>query len=274
MNKLFKTAFTLIELLVVIAIIGILSGLIVVSMSGVTQKATIAKAQIFSNSLRNSLMANLINEWKLDGNTNDTWGTSNGVANGAFSVNSDCIQGSCYSFNGSSNITVSNYNIGTTITISTWAKISSYDGVIPFSLNGDSYTSGPNLFFTGSSIVWNTGNGASNPFCSGYPNADWHNFVVVNSVSANNAKLYMDGIYKGTAGYLDTTITNSVFRIGCWHDGGYCINGLMDETRIYNVAMSGYQIKQQYYIGLNNMLNSGNISREEYLSRTNSMAQQ
>ena len=52
MNKFIKQAFTLIELLVVIAIIGILSGLIVVSMSGVTQKATIAKAQVFSNSLR------------------------------------------------------------------------------------------------------------------------------------------------------------------------------------------------------------------------------
>jgi prepilin-type N-terminal cleavage/methylation domain-containing protein len=80
MHKLLKQAFTLIELLVVIAIIGILSGLIVVSMSGVTQKATIAKAQVFSNSLRNSLMLNLISEWKLDGNANDSWsGGNNGT---------------------------------------------------------------------------------------------------------------------------------------------------------------------------------------------------
>ena len=55
MNRFIKKAFTLIELLVVIAIIGILSGLIVVTMSGVTQKARIAKAQAFSNSLRNAL---------------------------------------------------------------------------------------------------------------------------------------------------------------------------------------------------------------------------
>ncbi|MDD5569203.1 MAG: prepilin-type N-terminal cleavage/methylation domain-containing protein [Candidatus Pacebacteria bacterium] len=40
-------AFTLIELLVVIAIIGILSGLIIVGMSGATQKATIAKRRLF-----------------------------------------------------------------------------------------------------------------------------------------------------------------------------------------------------------------------------------
>jgi prepilin-type N-terminal cleavage/methylation domain-containing protein len=58
MKKTVSIAFTLIELLVVIAIIGILSGLIVVTMNGVTQKANIAKAQVFSNSLRNALMLN------------------------------------------------------------------------------------------------------------------------------------------------------------------------------------------------------------------------
>jgi len=87
MNKLIKRSFALIELLVVIATIGILSGLIVVSMSGVTNKATIAKGQIFSNSLRNSLMANLVSEWKFDqvnnpstDQTPDSWsGGNNGT---------------------------------------------------------------------------------------------------------------------------------------------------------------------------------------------------
>ena len=66
MSKLIKQAFTLIELLVVIAIIGILSGLIVVAMGGVTQKATIAKSQIFSNSLRNSLMLDILAQYTFD----------------------------------------------------------------------------------------------------------------------------------------------------------------------------------------------------------------
>jgi|WetSurMetagenome_2_1015567.scaffolds.fasta_scaffold222221_2 prepilin-type N-terminal cleavage/methylation domain-containing protein len=83
MSKLFKKAFTLIELLVVIAIVGILSGLIVVSMSGMTQKAVVAKARIFSSSLRNSLMINLVSDWKLDDASGtvaaDTWGTNNGT---------------------------------------------------------------------------------------------------------------------------------------------------------------------------------------------------
>jgi prepilin-type N-terminal cleavage/methylation domain-containing protein len=67
MRRINISAFTLIELLVVIAIIGILSALIIVGMSSTTQKATIAKAQVFSNSLRNSLMNNLISEWKFNG---------------------------------------------------------------------------------------------------------------------------------------------------------------------------------------------------------------
>jgi len=60
-----KKSFTLIEILVVIVIIGILSAFIIVSMSGVSQKATIAKGQAFANSLKNALMIT----WSLNGNS-------------------------------------------------------------------------------------------------------------------------------------------------------------------------------------------------------------
>src|SRR3989344_2185445 len=69
------------------------------------------------------------------------------------------------------------FNIGTTITLSAWIKSSSYDGKIPLSLNGDNYPSGPNLYFTGSKIVWNIGDGATNSFITGYPDSNWHLFV-------------------------------------------------------------------------------------------------
>jgi len=116
MNNLVKKAFTLIELLVVIAIIGILSGLIVVSMGGMTQKATIAKAQVFSNSLRNSLLINLVSEWKFDGiavdnanaTSNDVLDTWENINNGTVSATppkvrtgSNCVSGSCLQFDGS-----------------------------------------------------------------------------------------------------------------------------------------------------------------------------
>jgi len=113
MPSLIKKAFTLIELLVVIAIIGIFSGLIVVTMSGVTQKATIAKSQIFSNSLRNALMANLVSEWKFDELTTavqgstalDSWSGGNNLtvytnSDGLDKLSTNCVSGKCLSFDG------------------------------------------------------------------------------------------------------------------------------------------------------------------------------
>ena len=52
-----RSAFTLIELLVVIAIIGIISGLIIVTMSGATSSATEAKRKSNLSGLAKSLMA-------------------------------------------------------------------------------------------------------------------------------------------------------------------------------------------------------------------------
>ena len=118
MNKLLKQAFTLIELLVVIAIIGILSGLIVVAMGGMTTKANIARSQVFSNSLRNSLMLNLVAQYTFDditdyvaatkilnsnaGNIPDSWAGSEGQAYGGPTLKDgvDCVLGQCLFFDG------------------------------------------------------------------------------------------------------------------------------------------------------------------------------
>lgn len=56
MNKLIKTAFTLIELLVVIAIIGILSGLIVISMKGSIDSANDAKRKAGIDTIKKALV--------------------------------------------------------------------------------------------------------------------------------------------------------------------------------------------------------------------------
>jgi prepilin-type N-terminal cleavage/methylation domain-containing protein len=165
MHKLLKQAFTLIELLVVIAIIGILSGLIVVAMGGVTEKASIAKSQVFSNSLRNSLMLNLVSEWKFDGVTTeraatnadviDSWGSvNNGTIPASPAIptikpESDCVSGSCLSFDGGdyvSHPTISFADL-TPYTYLTWVKwvaTNPSNFVIPF---GEANNS--NVYFTG-----------------------------------------------------------------------------------------------------------------------------
>jgi hypothetical protein len=47
-------------------------------------------------------------------------------------------------------------------------------------------------------------------------------------------------------------------------------NGLMDDIRMYDAAIPISQMKEQYYVGLNSLLSSGRIEKEEYLSRINS----
>ncbi|MFA5368927.1 MAG: type II secretion system protein [Candidatus Paceibacterota bacterium] len=68
MTKLNK-GFTLIELLVVIAIIGILSGLIIVSMSTATQSANDARVQAGADQLRSAAMVYAISNSNLFSST-------------------------------------------------------------------------------------------------------------------------------------------------------------------------------------------------------------
>jgi len=119
MNK----SFTLIEILIVIVVIGILSAFILVGISSITDSANIAKSKAFSDSLRSSLLINLVSEWKLDNSKTDgetadtssildTWGNSSALSiNGAPIVRSgnNCISGNCLDFiNATDYISLSN----------------------------------------------------------------------------------------------------------------------------------------------------------------------
>ncbi|MDD5012888.1 MAG: LamG domain-containing protein [Candidatus Pacebacteria bacterium] len=123
-----QKSFTLIEILVVIVVIGILSSFILVGMSSITNSANTAKAQAFSSSLKNSLLMNLIAEWKLDGNANDSWGSNNGTINNATTINFNCVSGSCLSFDSDGDyVTVSHRDeqmITDKITMEAWIKTS------------------------------------------------------------------------------------------------------------------------------------------------------
>ncbi|MFA5431757.1 MAG: LamG-like jellyroll fold domain-containing protein [Candidatus Paceibacterota bacterium] len=304
MNKLFKTAFTLIELLVVIAIIGILSGMIVVSMSGVTQKANLAKAQIFANSLRNALMANIVSEWKLDEGSNqsaiDSWGGVNngrlGATNSSESSDptwktTECLFNGCLSFDGNDDFvnipdsTSLNYGTGD-FTVSGWIyvvagnvigergiinKNSTYQGTPGWGIEvaGDSSTYrliGYNTNGTWNANVLGDGNSTALTYSA------WHNFALMRISSV--FKLYIDGQQKATnsTAIMGSNVDNSLPLVLGDHSWGSNFNGLLDDIRVYNVAIPISQIKEQYYVGLNKILNSGNISREEYLGKINSIA--
>ncbi|MFA5086464.1 MAG: LamG domain-containing protein [Candidatus Paceibacterota bacterium] len=290
MNKL--TAFTLIELLVVIAIIGILSGLIIVTMSGVTAKANIAKSQVFSNSLKNALMMNLVSEWKFDELSSATEGASikdfwSGGNNGTLYTNSDgldkllggnnCISGKCISLDG-----VDDYiNCGNQETLkvlsrayqdsswSFWFKTTSGGEVIgkyqPFQF----------LISEGkmSAYIYNgTSHLIGSPWQGGTTVNDgkWHYAVYVVDRDGYFSA-YLDSSNEGSPYNISTHAaenwleTTSLY-IGVRNPGSNNFNGSIDDIRIYNAIMPTSQIKEQYYAGLNSLYAKGRINNQEYQS--------
>jgi len=154
----------------------------------------------------------------------------------------NCISGSCLSFNGSSNyvsipdsVDISPINA---VTIETWVKapdtqarglvdkdrVSSYDlhinGKFRFMINNsvlDSVTA---------------------------PNNSWQ--YVVATYDGSNMKIYINGILESTKTQTGTIgDTTGPLYIGRLTDG-YYFNGLIDEVRIYNRALSPAEIQQHY----------------------------
>lgn len=277
-----QIAFTLIELLVVIAIIGILSGLIVVTMSGVTQKAAIAKSQVFSNSLRNALMLNMIAEYKLDGDASDSWKNHTAGTVSLAVPRASCVQNSCYDFN-----TVNSYiqlpdapdlRMSTGGTISVWiypestggggAKIvhkgTSATGVNGYNLRMDDtnrviFDCNADLYvYSFNEIVWN----------------QWSLISV--TFNGLGRKIYINGLDRTASGGGVTGLPPDVagnIRIGnAASNVTYTFDGYIDEVRFYDAVIPTSLIKDQYYAGLNNLLINGSISIEEYGKRVSNMA--
>jgi prepilin-type N-terminal cleavage/methylation domain-containing protein len=305
MNKTIKQAFTLIELLVVIAIIGILSGLIVVSMGGMTTKATIAKAQVFSNSLRNSLLLNLVSEWKFDGSASDgsiatnddvldTWGSVN---NGNVTAHqpttragSNCVSGSCLQFDGVDDWVDfgggSSLNFDNTddFTFSVWVKdlntVISNGSVTGLLLKNTSmgidYYPYANQVRAG---IRNSVNGTQTvDYNLGSEKLSNWTYIVFTykTESLEGIKIYTNGLFR----LSKSTIGLSSFSSATHLTTGYGIlggnhayfNGLVDDVRVFDAAIPDSQIKEQYYAGLNSLLTNGNIDARDYEERINSIA--
>jgi prepilin-type N-terminal cleavage/methylation domain-containing protein len=295
MSTIIKKAFTLIELLVVIAIIGILSGLIVVTMNGITSKANIAKGQVFSNSLRNALMLNLVSDWKLDENTgqyaNDSWsgnntgtlGNSTGVDSYDPTWSTDCVRGSCLFFNGTGNYAnfgnASNLRITSQISIEAWVYMNSSASSSAKIVNkgrdgysaGDYDLSGSVFSLYVDSLGYPSGYKATSYTMSA---VKWHH--VVATYDGDRMKVYVDGIVSSNTqiGLHTIDVYASAGRnlwIGSNNRGNVQTsdwwNGKIDEVKIYNQGVPASQIKQNYYSGVNSLLSSHLISENEYAER-------
>lgn len=281
--KKFKTAFTLVELLVVIAIVGILSGLIIVGMSSSVRSASIAKAQIFSSSLRDSLLADLVSEWKFDqingSITPDSWSSNNCTLSGTTLPQlqtSNCVYGNCLSFDGATGYldcgSGSNLNIMQNFTISFWINPLTYsftDSAAFICGNGTSNTYGYHvwLYKTGYA-AYRTNQSGTYQQTTSYSNYidqnKWTNIVITRSGS--NATIYINAIDRTNAhaSHIDSTTSPLNTFIGRYTSGAYFLNGWLDEMRIFDNVIPSSKIEEQYYSGLNKLLANDNLSKIDY----------
>ena len=293
MHKLLKQAFTLIELLVVIAIIGILSGLIVVAMGGLTNSANIAKYKVFSDSLRNALLMNLVSEWKFDGSgvadgsasttayTQDTWSGGNSCSIGGSPLvysGSNCINGSCLSFNGSSDYlncgNGSSLDVSSGITIEAWIMKKGnnslpYGGIVGKHLFGQPYGEyGFNIYDSGyiAYSIDTTGTDSSDYFSTPIAINKWYYLVLTYDSSSSTTKFYINGIVYSSPVASGTIVATSAQNLYIGVAGGF-FNGLVDNVRVYGAATPTSLVEERYYSGLNSLLAKGGITKQDYQNR-------
>lgn len=235
-------------------------------------------------------MANFASEWRFDGSgvadggiattsyTQNNWIGGSCTIGGSPIVKSgsNCINGSCLQFNGSTdyldcgNSSQLNMSSGG-ITISAWIKRGVtgttqrilhkggqsnlyYDYHLLFS--GDALLFGAVKTTTTTSGIMTTATYTST--------SNW--YYIVGTYDGSNYFVYINGILQASSassGISNTSINN--LYIGERNDGTQIFNGLIDEVRIYNAAMPTSQIEEQYYAGLNNLLINGSIDKEEYV---------
>ena len=155
------------------------------------------------------------------------------------------------SFNGSTYWKSSGITLGTEATICFWSKTST-NKKMPWVLESDA--SNKLCLYENSYYTLNTGDGNTNLFKTDsnesisvlYDNT-WHHFAV--TFGDGVAKLYIDGLYKGTAiTFRNPTTTNKPIKIGGGYQNGhtYDWNGGIADFRVYDHCLMERDIQRIY----------------------------
>ncbi|MFA7157284.1 MAG: LamG-like jellyroll fold domain-containing protein [Bacilli bacterium] len=301
-----EKSFTLIELLVVIVIIGILAGVIMISTSSSIDKANIAKSIIFADSVKNSLLTDLVAEWTFDGISGtidseistvanfvaDDWGTHNGTAIGSpiLKNNNTCATKQCLSFNGSTDYIYVNdsadFDFRSRMSAFAWVRGDTQTKAIIAQYD---YGNGQRSFLLRSNNnkleVYISDNGTvDTDHFKRYTSTgiafdnNWHH--VGFTFDSGNLNLYIDGQVANVTKANDYLITSIYDSNAYLTIGSYLYNnalnspflGLIDDLHLYNTVLQTSQIKQNYIAGLDSLLSHGNISKEDYNQRINALA--
>jgi hypothetical protein len=188
--------------------------------------------------------AELLHSYVFSGNANDSVGGAHGTVYGA-TLTSDRFgnANSAYAFDGDDAI-VSHFASLTTGSFSLWATWTGKDIVMLFNSGGNQQ--GPDLFFLGDSISWNTWDSGANKLVNisdtVIQDGLFHHYVVVNDEQSSQTTLYIDGDVAGVANYRSRD--SDVFTIGAASAiNGYGWTGEIDDVHIFDTALTQLEVQ-------------------------------
>lgn len=276
--------FTLIEIMVSVLILALISSMIVAlnSNSQAKSQADLLQTKIFAGTIKNKLAQNIVGDWSFYEGTGTTVHDSsdyqnNGTINGSTWVtNGSCVENNCLSFDGNDTVIfnsftdISNFSA---YTISVWIKpITSVNLEVAL---GYGSTAGVNPVIligkhSDNKAIFQHRDDAGNIiqiFSDKTINDNkWHLITGIR-YSSNNHRILVDGVLQSmtdTDTIGTTTINRSMLGTLPRASNSYYFNGLIDEVSVYSAAYTIVQIQEQCLAGLEKLLNSGQISKQEY----------
>lgn len=272
-RKLLKqTGFTLIELLVVVAIIGLLASIVMISIAGSRERARVAAALRFESNIAHGLEP--VGSWGLNEPTGATFAydgsgnSNNGNINGAAIVSVEGMHGNALSFNGINNfITIPN-NLSMNVnqmTITAWIK-ANVSGIR--SLIAEKHTSPIAGWWFGREFAGGIENKllfiindvtTNERYAFSNIDVPEGKFVhVAGTYDGTNIRVYIDGndvtgIQQGAgSGNIGNSVNPMTIGRANWAGGHGYFNGIIDDVRVYDKALTSSEIQQHYAEGRKN----------------------